>query len=107
MATTTDISSSYLDGYYGRLAPNRKLYHEHSPVRFLDQCHTTVLVIYGESGVRVPISQGEEFYNCLKFLGCDPAMVRHPREPNNFTEREHQQDSLERMLSWYDSRLKP
>jgi dipeptidyl aminopeptidase/acylaminoacyl peptidase len=107
MATTTDISPSYLDGYYGSLAPNRKLYDEHSPVRFLDQCHTPVLLIHGESDVRVPISQGEEFYNGLKFLGRDASMVRYPREPHIFTEREHQQDSLERMLRWYDSHLKP
>lgn len=105
MATTTDISPSYLDGYYGSLAPNRKLYDEHSPVRFLDQCHTPVLVIHGEADVRVPISQGEEFYNGLRFLGRDTQMVRYPREPHIFTEREHEQDSLERMLRWYDSHL--
>jgi dipeptidyl aminopeptidase/acylaminoacyl peptidase len=105
MATTTDISPSYLDGYFGSLAPNRRLYDEHSPVRYLDHCRTPVLVIHGESDVRVPISQGEEFYNGLKFLGCETEMVRYPREPHIFTEREHQQESLERMLRWYDTRI--
>ena len=105
MATTTDISPSYLDGYYGALASNTKLYDEHSPVRFLDNCHTPVLVMHGEADVRVPISQGEEFYNGLVFMGREADMVRYPREPHIFTEREHQQDSLERMLRWYDAHL--
>jgi hypothetical protein len=30
-------------------------------MRFLERCHTSMLVIHGESGVRVPISQGKSF----------------------------------------------
>jgi dipeptidyl aminopeptidase/acylaminoacyl peptidase len=31
--------------------------------------------------------------------------VRYPREPHIFKEMEHQRDSLERMLRWYDSHV--
>jgi dipeptidyl aminopeptidase/acylaminoacyl peptidase len=103
MATTTDISPSYASGYFGDLATNSKLYTAHSPVRYLEQCHTPVLVLHGEADPRVPISQGEEFYNGLRFLGRDTLMVRYPREPHIFTEREHQIDSLQRILAWYDT----
>lgn len=105
MATTSDIDPSYLDGYYGSLRPNVKLYDDHSPVRFLDHCHTPALVIHGEADVRVPVSQSEEFYYGLRFLGGETQMVRYPREPHVFQEMEHQRDSLERMLRWYDSHL--
>jgi len=105
MATTSDIDPSYLDGYYGSLRPNVKLYDDHSPVRFLEHCHTPALVIHGEADVRVPISQGEEFYYGLRFLGGETQMVRYPREPHIFQEMDHQRDSLERMLRWYDSHL--
>ena len=105
MATTTDISPSFEGGYFGDLATNSKLYDAHSPVRYLSQCHTPVLVLHGEADPRVPISQGEEFYNGLRFLGRDTIMVRYPREPHIFTEREHQIDSLQRILAWYDSHL--
>lgn len=107
MATTTDISPSFEQGYFGDLATNSKLYDEHSPVRYLTQCHTPVLVLHGEADPRVPISQGEEFYNGLRFLGKDAVMVKYPREPHIFTEREHQIDSLQRMLAWYDQHLHP
>jgi dipeptidyl aminopeptidase/acylaminoacyl peptidase len=105
MATTTDISPSFETGYFGDLQTYRKIYDEHSPVRYLDHCHTSVLVLHGEADPRVPISQGEEFYNGLRFLGRDAVMVRYPREPHIFTEREHQIDSLTRILNWYDSHL--
>jgi dipeptidyl aminopeptidase/acylaminoacyl peptidase len=72
----------------------------------LERCHTPTLVIHGESDVRVPISQGEEFYYGLRFLGGETQMVRYPREPHIFQEMEHQRDSLERMLRWYDLHLK-
>jgi dipeptidyl aminopeptidase/acylaminoacyl peptidase len=106
MGTTTDISPSFQNGYFGPFVQSRKLYDAHSPVRFIDQCHTPVLVLHGEADPRVPISQGEELYNGLRFLGRDVHMVRYPREPHIFTEREHQIDSLSRILAWYDSHLK-
>jgi dipeptidyl aminopeptidase/acylaminoacyl peptidase len=105
MATTTDISPSFEQSYLGELQASHRLYEEHSPVQFVTQCHTPVLILHGEADPRVPISQGEEFYNALRFLGRDAEMVRYPREPHIFTEREHQVDSLSRILKWYDSHL--
>jgi dipeptidyl aminopeptidase/acylaminoacyl peptidase len=105
MAATTDISPSYEQSYFGDLESNRAVYDAHSPMRFVAQCHTPVLVLHGEADPRVPISQGEEFYNGLRFLGREAHMVRYPREPHIFTEREHQNDSLSRIVEWYDAHL--
>jgi dipeptidyl aminopeptidase/acylaminoacyl peptidase len=105
MAATTDISPSFPQSYFGELESNRSSYDAHSPVRFLAKCHTPVLVMHGEADERVPISQGEEFYNGLRFLGRDVRMVRYPREQHIFTEREHQVDSLSRIVDWYDAHL--
>ncbi|HTW79041.1 MAG TPA: S9 family peptidase [Terracidiphilus sp.] len=103
MATTTDISPSFSQGYFGPLAADPAVYDQHSPVRYLDHCHTPVLVLHGEADVRVPISQGQEFYHGLRFMGKEAQMVTYPREPHIFTEREHQTDSLTRILAWYDA----
>jgi dipeptidyl aminopeptidase/acylaminoacyl peptidase len=105
MATTTDIAPSFETSYFGDFQANTKFYDEHSPVRFAAKCSTPVLVMHGGADVRVPVSQGEEFYNALRFLGRDVRMVRYPREPHIFTEREHQADSLARILEWYTSHL--
>jgi len=103
MATTTDISPSFSQGYLGPLAANPAVYDLHSPVRYLDHCHTPVLVLHGEADVRVPTSQGQEFYHGLRFMGKEAEMVTYPREPHIFTERGHQIDSLTRILGWYDA----
>jgi dipeptidyl aminopeptidase/acylaminoacyl peptidase len=62
-------------------------------------------VIHGEADERVPISQGQEFYNGLRFMGRETQMVRYPREPYVFAEMDHQIDLLTRVLAWYDSHL--
>jgi len=105
MATTTDISPSFAQSYMGPLATNAAIYDKESPVRYLSQCHTPVLVLDGQADTRVPMSQGQEFYHGLRFMGKDAVMVTYPREPHIFTERAHQIDSLSRVLAWYDSHL--
>ena len=105
MSTTTDIAPSFITEYFGDVFADKKLYDEHSPIRYLPACHTPALVLHGEADTRVPTFQGEEFYNGLRFLGRETQMVRYPREPHVFAEREHQQDLLERVLGWFDSHL--
>lgn len=105
MATTSDIAPSYFTEYFGPLAENRALYDAHSPVRFLEHCHTPVLVLAGEADFRVPFSQSEELYNGLHDLGKEAEMVAYPREHHIFGEKAHQIDSLQRMLDWYASHI--
>lgn len=105
MATTTDIAPSFEDGYFGKFAVSRQTYDAHSPVRFLENCHTPVLVLHGGADTRVPTSQGQEFYYGLRFLDRTATMVVYPREPHIFTEPQHQIDSLQRILDWYDAHL--
>ena len=105
MATTTDISPSFSQSYMGPLQPNIAIYDAHSPVRYINNVHTPVLILHGEADPRVPISQGEEFFNGLRFLNKEVEMVRYPREQHIFHEQAHQIDSLTRILAWYDAHL--
>jgi len=105
MATTTDIAPDFLGGYLGALNKDPAMYDAHSPIRSLSHCHTPTLVIHGEADERVPISQGQEFYNGLRFMGRETQMVRYPREPHVFAEMDHQIDLLTRVLAWYDAHL--
>ncbi len=106
MSTTTDIAPSFLNAYFGNFFSKRALYDEHSPMRYIDRCHTPALVLHGDADVRVPTFQGEEFYYGLRMLGREAELVRYPREPHVFAERDHQSDLLERVLGWYDSHIK-
>ena len=99
MSLTTDIAPSYVSSYLGPV--NGPDYDRHSAVRLAAACHTPVLVLHGQADVRVPLSQGQEFYHALRFLNRDAKMVTYPREPHIFSEREHQIDSLSRELEWF------
>jgi dipeptidyl aminopeptidase/acylaminoacyl peptidase len=105
MGTTTDIAPSFLTEYFGNFVENRKLYDEHSPMRYIDRCHTPALILHGDADTRVPTFQGDEFYHGLRFLGRETELVHYPREPHNVAERDHQRDLLQRVLDWYDSHM--
>jgi dipeptidyl aminopeptidase/acylaminoacyl peptidase len=106
MSTTTDISPAFMDEYFGDFFAHRADYDAHSPMRFIDRCHTPALVLQGDADTRVPTFQGEEFYNGLRLLKRETVMVRYPREPHVFAERDHQSDLLGRVLDWFDSHVK-
>ena len=104
MALTTD-TPDYLPGYFGDPVANRAAYDRHSPIRYADQVKVPVLILHGEQDKRVPIALGEQFYGALKFNGTPVEMVRYPREPHWFHEREHERDVLQRVLTWLDVQL--
>ncbi len=104
MALTTD-TTDYLPGYFGDPVANRGAYDRHSPIRYADKVKVPVLILHGEQDKRVPIALGEQFYGALKFNGTPVQMVRYPREPHWFHEREHERDVLQRVLDWLDAQL--
>ncbi|SDR14531.1 S9 family peptidase [Pseudoxanthomonas sp. CF125] len=104
MALSTD-TPDYLPGYFGDPVTQRDAYDKHSPIRYADKVKVPVLILHGEQDKRVPVSQGEQFYGALKFNGTPVEMVRYPRGPHWFHEREHERDVLERVLRWLDTHL--
>lgn len=104
MALSTD-TPDYLPGYFGDPVTRRSAYDKRSPIRYADKVKVPVLILHGEQDKRVPISQGEQFYGALKFNGTPVEMVRYPRGPHWFHEREHERDVLERVLRWLDAHL--
>jgi dipeptidyl aminopeptidase/acylaminoacyl peptidase len=63
---------------------------------------TPALILHGEGDVRVPISQGYEFYNALKRQGIPAKMVVYPREPHGPQEPKFMLDILRRHLDWVE-----
>ncbi len=106
MSTTTDISPSFLTNYFEDFVAQHRKYEEHSPMSFIDRCHTPALILHGDADPRVPTFQGEEFYHGLRLLGREAEMVKYPREPHVFAEREHESDLLRRVVGWYDAHIR-
>jgi len=104
MARTTDTPDFPWD-YYGDVPANIAKYDAASSVRLLDRVKVPVLLLHGEGDTRVPIEQGEHFYVGLRMLDKPAEMVRYPREPHWFGEREHQIDVQQRVLDWFEAHL--
>jgi dipeptidyl aminopeptidase/acylaminoacyl peptidase len=106
-AGTTDITPTYFQNYFLEGPFRRRAnYEQHSPITFIENCRTPILVLHGESDERVPVAQSMQFYNGVKMLGLKPEMVTYPREHHGIIERDHQIDLLLRVLDWYDIHLK-
>ncbi len=83
---TADIPSFLPDYFGGEFWEDSTLYRARSPVFQAKGVTTPTLVQHGEADVRVPISQGYEFYNALKQQGTPVEMLVLPRQAHGPTE---------------------
>ncbi len=100
MALTTEISEFDVFNMGGLPWSRRHEYETRSPLTYLPNVTTPVLVIHWEGDLRVPISQGEELYTGLRLLGKKAELVRYPggfhiqRTPSQAV------DYTRRILAW-------
>lgn len=81
-------------------------YLRHSPMNYVGQVKTPVLIITGEADWRTPISQSEEFYGALRLQKKEARLVRVPDEPHGI--RVHPSHRIAKVLflmDWFDSHL--
>jgi dipeptidyl aminopeptidase/acylaminoacyl peptidase len=62
------------------------IYDAHSPLRYVQNVQTPVLLQHGEADIRVPFSQGVMFYNALKRRNVPVRFLALPRQPHGPTE---------------------
>ena len=72
---------------------------------YVQNVKTPALVLHGERDLRVPISQGYEFYNALKRRGVETKMVVYPRTPHGPREPKFLLDVAKRHLAWTEEHL--
>ncbi len=81
-----------------------------SPIKYVDQVRTPLLIIHSEGDLRCPISQAEEWYTALKWLKQEVVFVRYPRETSHGLSRggpiDLRFDRLTRIAEWLDKYLK-
>jgi dipeptidyl aminopeptidase/acylaminoacyl peptidase len=81
-------------------------YSSRSAITFVENIHTPVLFVLGESDYRTPQdSGGEQLFRALKYLKRPTAMVVFPRETHELSrsgEPWHRIERLEYILGWFD-----
>lgn len=79
---------------------------ESSPVNFIDQLHTPVLLMHGDSDGTVDFRQGQEYYNYARRAGKRVAMLVYPGADHGLRAEEQQVDYHRRILQWFGYWLK-
>lgn len=102
---TADIPSFVPDYLGGQSWDIMDLYQKHSPMFNVKGVSTPTMIQHGEADVRVPISQGYEFYNALKTQGVPTRMLVLPRQPHGPTEPKMQLAAMNSNLEWFEKYL--
>lgn len=103
---TADIPGFIPDYFGGQSWEVPDVYIKHSAMFNIKGVTTPTLIQHGESDVRVPISQGYEFYNALKQQGVPTRMVVFPRQPHGIQEPKLQLAAMQSNLDWFEKYLK-
>ena len=81
-------------------------YTNRSAITYVQNIHTPVMFVLGESDYRTPPdSGGEQLFRALKFLKRPTAMVMFPRESHELSrsgEPWHRIERLEHIVNWFD-----
>jgi dipeptidyl aminopeptidase/acylaminoacyl peptidase len=79
----------------------RRLMHERSTVRYINEATTPTLVVHSAEDRRVPIAQGLELHAALRDSGVATSFIRYPREYHRIVEPAHRIDLVARTLNWF------
>ncbi|MGB6836209.1 MAG: S9 family peptidase [Dehalococcoidia bacterium] len=82
---------------------NPEEYRQRSPVTYLANVKTPVLLVHHEGDLRCPIGQSEEIFQGLKMLGKEVEFARYPGGFHVARTSSQQVDRMKRGLAWYES----
>jgi dipeptidyl aminopeptidase/acylaminoacyl peptidase len=88
---------------------NLELLWKYSPVAYVENIHTPLLLIHSENDFRAPIPAAEGLFVALRRLKRDVEMVRYPRDGHELSrsgEPKHRVDRLKRIVDWFDRYVK-
>lgn len=101
MVHTTDIPDYIAAHMGGELWDNYATYEKHSAMYGIRNVTTPTQVIHGANDLRVPFTQGQEFYVGLQRLGVPTEMIVYPRTPHGPREPKFMMDVSQRILAWF------
>jgi dipeptidyl aminopeptidase/acylaminoacyl peptidase len=107
MTTTTDIQD-YLVGHMGaEFWEDFETYEKHSAIYQIGNIETPMQVIHGQNDLRVPFTQGQEFYRALDRKGVPTEMIVLPRTPHGPREPKLLMSVQPLIMEWFKTHLRP
>ncbi|HEU4792817.1 MAG TPA: S9 family peptidase [Nitrolancea sp.] len=109
MYGTSDIGFSFGEYEFGGTPwDSPEQFARLSPITYVKEIRTPLLIIHSEQDYRCPVEQAEQLYVALKRLRREVEFVRFPNESHGLSRSgkpEHRVERLERILDWFDRYL--
>ncbi len=106
---TSDIGFNFGEFEFGGVPwKDAELLLRYSPISYVDQVHTPLLILHSERDLRCPIEQAEQMFTALKYLDREVAFVRIPEESHDLSRSGTPSRRLARLhhlVSWFDTHL--
>jgi dipeptidyl aminopeptidase/acylaminoacyl peptidase len=83
-------------------------YMDMSPIKYVQNIHTPLLIIHSEQDLRCNIEQAEQLFTALKWMGREVRMIRFEGQSHGLSRGGHPHSRLERLrhiMSWFASYL--
>jgi dipeptidyl aminopeptidase/acylaminoacyl peptidase len=106
---TSDIGFSFGEYEFGgKPWERREHFMKYSPITYVNDMKTPLLITHAEEDYRCPIEQAEQVFISLKRLGREVELVRFPNENHNLSRTgkpKHRIERLEYIVGWFDKHL--
>jgi dipeptidyl aminopeptidase/acylaminoacyl peptidase len=87
---------------------NLNLLMQHSPITYVANIQTPLLILHSDNDLRCPISEGEQLFISLKYLGRATRFVRFEGQTHDLSRNGHPRSRLIRLneiAGWFDQHL--
>ncbi len=99
----TDDIEGFLPSYFKNDPWNDwSNYDAHSPLRFVQNVKTPVMLQHGEADQRVPFSNSVMFYNALRRRNVPVRLLALPRQPHGPTEPRMVLKTMQTNVEWFE-----
>ncbi len=108
-----ELSTFFGEGNAWRLVPNyfgsypwnketKQLLDKESPLSYVKNIHTPLIIFHGENDLRTGVIQSEMLYKSLKVLDREVEYVRHPGASHEITRSGNNRQRIDQMLRTYE-----
>ncbi len=110
MYGTCDYGYTLGDEIGGTPWKNVEKLRRQSPLTFVKNIRSPLLILHSEQDLRCSIEQAEQLFVCLKLLGREVEFVRFEGESHGLSRDgrpQNRAERLRRIIAWFDKRLSP
>jgi dipeptidyl aminopeptidase/acylaminoacyl peptidase len=95
----------YIDWLIEPFRPDSQLYHDRSPINFVERMSAPVIFFHGKDDPVVPINQAEKMYAALHARDISTCLLVFQGEEHGFRQSTHLRQALEAELMFYSINL--